>query len=213
VKVRPVAIIWCAIALHVLWGCLLLINGAVVDATALHAFAGLSRYLTAAILFAVAAMAIAGVTWHGPRPLTLALLLPQQAVLSISALSAIMAVFEGRYGDGVPRPWYFILADQAPVILTMVLHTIAVAQLHMTGGPAADLRAKLAHVQEEAERLRTRLADRHSEIAGSPDGLADGAWPGAGPSAEAGAGNSDKSSAKAGEGSENGGAGERDRSR
>jgi hypothetical protein len=122
------------------------------------------RLLTAAILFGVAAMAAVGVCRRGPRRVTLALLLPQQAVLSISAMSAITAVVSGRYGDGVPRPWYFILADQAPVILTMVLHTIAVVQLHLTRVPTGDLRVKLAVVQEEAERLRAMLAARRDEI-------------------------------------------------
>ncbi|HZB30741.1 MAG TPA: hypothetical protein VE465_11305 [Streptosporangiaceae bacterium] len=157
-KVRPVAIIWCAIALHLLWGCLLLINDRALGATALHAFGGMPRLITAVILFGVAAMAAVGVVWDGPRTLTLALMLPQQAVLSISAMSAVTAVIDGRYGDGVPRPWYFILADQAPVILTMVLHTIAVVQLHLIRVPAGDLRLKLATVEEEAERLRAKLA-------------------------------------------------------
>lgn len=163
-KVRPIAIIWCAIALHLLWGSLLLVNDRALGATALHAFAGMPRLLTAAVLFAVAATAAVGVVWRAPRPVTLALLLPQQAVLSISAMSAITAVVGGRYGDGVPRPWYFILADQAPVILTMVLHTIAVVQLHLTRVPTGDLRVKLAGVQEEAERLRAMLAARRDEL-------------------------------------------------
>ncbi len=179
-KVRPVAIIWCAIALHVLWGCLLLINDQALGATALHAFAGLPRLLTSAILFAVAALAAVGVSLRGPRRLTLALLLPQQAVLSISAMSAVIAVITSRYGDGVPRPWYFILADQAPVILTMVLHTIAVVQLHMTGGVASDLRIKLAAVQEESELLRKKLADRRGELRGSGEGGGNGELSGGG---------------------------------
>jgi hypothetical protein len=172
VKVRPVAIIWCAIALHALWGCLLLINDRALGATALHAFGGMPRLLTAGILFGVAAMAAVGVVWDRPRKATLALLLPQQAVLSISAMSAVMAVVHGRYGDGVPRPWYFILADQAPVILTMVLHTVAVVQLHMTRVPTGDLQLKLAAVQEEAERLRAKLAAQRDEISGR--GLGEG---------------------------------------
>jgi uncharacterized membrane protein YgcG len=159
VRVRPVAIVWCAVALHLLWGCLLLVSGRVLGATALHAFAGLPRLLTAGIMFSVAAMAAVGVTRHGPRRVTLALLLPQQAVLSISAMSAVSAVAESKYGDGVPRPWYFILADQAPVIMTMVLHTIAVVQLHLTSERStAQLRARLAAVQLEADRLRVKIS-------------------------------------------------------
>jgi hypothetical protein len=197
VKVRPVAIIWCAIVLHVVWGCLLLINDKALGATALHAFRGMPRLLTAAILFAVAAMAAVGVTLRGPRRLTLALLLPQQAILTISAMSAVVAVITSRYGDGVPRPWYFILADQAPVILTMVLHTIAVVQLHMTGDAPDDLRAKLAAVQDDAERLGMRLAHESDRLA-----------PGEMERAEPGGGEM-----RGGELSENGGAAGRERSR
>jgi hypothetical protein len=187
VKVKPLAIIWCAIALHLLWGCLLVINDRALGATALHAFAGLPRLLTAAIFLTVAALAAVGIIWRGPRWATLALLLPQQAVLTISAMSAITAVITGRYGDGVPRPWYFILADQAPVILTMVLHTVAVVQLHMSSPPADDLRTKLAAVQEEAERLRTKLADRREVLRGGgrvDGGLGDGALGDGGEAAE-----------------------------
>ncbi|HEX6469339.1 MAG TPA: hypothetical protein VF069_09605 [Streptosporangiaceae bacterium] len=165
-KVRPVAIVWCAVALHLTWGCLLLISGKVLGATALHAFEGLPRLLTAAIMFSVATMAAVGAVRRGPRPVTLGLLLPQQAVLSISAMSAVSAVAHSRYGDGVPRPWYFILADQTPVIMTMVLHTIAVVQLHLTDQPpTAHLRARLAAVQQEADRLRLKI---------SGDGAGDG---------------------------------------
>ncbi|HEU5160220.1 MAG TPA: hypothetical protein VFU43_24700 [Streptosporangiaceae bacterium] len=178
-KVRPVAIIWCAIVLHLLWGCLLLVNDKALGATALHAFAGMPRQLTAAILFVVAGLAAVGVVRPHSRTVSLALLLPQQAVLSISAMSAILAVIDGQYGDGVSRPWYFILADQAPVILTMVLHTIAVVQLHMAPAPAPDpasrpdgeLHAKLVGVQEEAEQLRRRLAERRGELSGGEEAV------------------------------------------
>lgn len=163
-KVRPVAIIWCAVGLHVLWGCLLVVNGQVLGATALHAFADVPRLVTAAVLLTAAGMAAFGVTRRERRWLSLAMLLPQQGILSISALSAVMAVVHSRYGDGVPRPWYFILADQAPVIFTMVLHTIAVVQLHMAGHRGNGLRVRLDAVQSEAERLRAKLADQATEV-------------------------------------------------
>jgi hypothetical protein len=164
VKVRPVAIIWCAVGLHVLWGCLLLVNGKVLGTTALHAFADVPRLVTAAVLLVAAAMAAFGAARNEHRWLSLTMLLPQQGILSISALSAVIAVIHSQYGDGVPRPWYFILADQAPVILTMMLHTIAVVQLHMTGRPVNGLRARLDAVQNEAERLRAKLADQAAEL-------------------------------------------------
>ena len=40
------------------------------------------------------------------------------------------AVLVGHYGDGVPRPALYILADQAPAIIAFVLHTAAVIEMH-----------------------------------------------------------------------------------
>jgi hypothetical protein len=168
VKVRPVAIIWCAVALHLLWGCLLIVNGEVLGATSLHAFADMPRQLTAAMLFIASGAAVVGVTRRERRLLGLTLLLPQQGILSISALSALLAVVSSRYGDGVARPWYFILADQAPVFITLVLHTIAVVQLHMTERSGNGLRARLDAVQSEAERLRSKLAGKSAELPRPP---------------------------------------------
>jgi hypothetical protein len=168
VKVRPVAIIWCAVALHVLWGCLLLFNGDTLGATSLHAFAEMPRLLTAAMLFVAAGMAVFGVTRRKRGLLSLTMLFPQQGILSISALSVLLAVIHSQYGDGVSRPWYFILADQAPVILTLVLHTIAVVQLHMTDRSGNGLRARFDAVESEAERLRSKLADKAAELPRPP---------------------------------------------
>jgi hypothetical protein len=165
VRVRPVAIIWCAVALHALWGCLLLVDGQVRGATSISAFAGVPRMPLAAVFFAVSVAAAAGVTSRRGTWLRLALLLPQQAVLSVSAVSAITAVILSRYGDGVERPWHFILADQAPMILTVVLHTIAVVQLHLPRRATADLAATVDAVRSKADRLRAMFADKAMERA------------------------------------------------
>jgi hypothetical protein len=159
-RVRPVAIIWCAVALHVMWGCLLLFDGRVLGATALSAFADVPRFVMAGVFFLVAALAVVGVTRRHGTWLSLALLLPQQAVLTVSAVSAVMAVIHSEYGDGVARPWHFILADQAPVILTVVLHTIAVVQLHLPRPPDVALQTAVDTVQNEASRLRGLLSHK-----------------------------------------------------
>jgi hypothetical protein len=160
VLVRPVAIIWCAVALHVLWGCLLLIDGDVLGATSISAFSDVPPMLMAAVFFAVAVMAAVGVTRRRGTWLSLAMLVPQQAILSVSAVSAIVAVLYSRYGDGVERPWHFILADQAPVILTVVLHTIAVVQLHLPRRADRTLWDTVQAVQGRADSLRDMLAQR-----------------------------------------------------
>jgi hypothetical protein len=146
------------VALHVLWGFLLLVDAEALGATSLHAVSRLPRLLVASMLFAVAALAVVSVTRRRSSWVSLALVLPQQAVLSISAFSAIAAVVTSTYGDGVPRPWSFILADQAPVILTLVLHTIAVVQLH-TSHRVDALHSAVDAMQSEADRLRDTVAD------------------------------------------------------
>src|SRR5260370_34584692 len=88
----------------------------------------------------------------------MAALLPQQGLLTISAYAALLAAIDAHYGGGVIRPRMFILADQAPVIITMVLHTAAMVELHARR-PADDVvRAEFRAMNAGAERLRTALA-------------------------------------------------------
>jgi hypothetical protein len=160
VRPRSSWIIWYAILLHTLWGVLLLINQVPYGATAIHIYGGVPRYLMAALFFAASGLAVYGVTRPHPTWQSLASLLPQQGLLTVSAYAAFVAVIISRYGDGVLRPRVFILADQAPVILTMILHTAAVVEMHASR-PAEDvLRASLGAIQGEAERLREALTEK-----------------------------------------------------
>ncbi|HKB32058.1 MAG TPA: hypothetical protein VKD26_14640 [Streptosporangiaceae bacterium] len=94
----------------------------------------------------------------------MAALLPQQGLLTISAYAALLAVIDAHYGDGVIRPRMFILADQAPVIITMVLHTAAMVELHARR-PADDVvRSAFGAMNAEAERLRTALAEKAATL-------------------------------------------------
>jgi hypothetical protein len=160
VRPRSSWIIWYAILLHTLWGVLLLLDQAPYGATATHIYAGVPRFLMAALFFAASGLAVYGVTRPHPTWQSLASLLPQQGLLTVSAYAALMAVILSRYGDGVLRPRLFILADQAPAILTMILHTAAVVEMHAKR-PAEDvLRASLGAIQDEAERLREALTEK-----------------------------------------------------
>jgi hypothetical protein len=171
VRPRTSWIIWYAILLHMLWGVLLLINQVPYGATAIHIYAGVPRFLMAAVFLTASGLAVYGVTRPYPTSQGLASLLPQQGLLTVSAYAALVAVILSRYGDGVPRPRLFILADQAPVILTMILHTAAVVEMHAKR-PAEDLlRASLGAIQDEAERLRealTEKADMLRKLEGRP---------------------------------------------
>lgn len=155
---RPVWIIWYAVLLHTLWGCLLLASSRPYGATALHVFAPVPRVLMAALLFLASALAAWGVANRPPSWRTLAALLPQQTILTVSGCAAVAAVVVSQYGDGVARPRLFILADQAPAILVVLLHTAAVVEMHARRSAGQVLAATLAAMEAETELLREKVA-------------------------------------------------------
>ena len=159
-RVRPVWIIWYAVLLHITWGCLLLASQVPFGATALHVYHSVPRIVLAAALFAASGLAIWGVTRRRPSWQSLATLLPQQAIMTFSAYAAVVAVAVAHYGDGVPRPRLFILADQIPAVLTMVLHTAAVIEMHARLPAGTALRASLGELDAGSERLRDDVAEK-----------------------------------------------------
>jgi hypothetical protein len=158
--VRPVWIIWYAVLLHITWGCLLLASRDPYGATALHVYHWVPRVVLAAALFAASGLAIWGGTRRRPSWQGLAALLPQQAILTFSAYAAVVAVAVAHYGDGVPRPRLFILADQVPAVLAMVLHTAAVIEMHARWPVGTALRASLGELDAGSERLRGDLREK-----------------------------------------------------
>ena len=130
-RVSQAWIIWYAVVLHTLWGCLLLLSPAAYGATTLHVFRDLPRSVMAGALFSASGLAVWALTRRQPSLKSLAALLPQQALLTLSAYAAVAAVFAAHYGDGVARPSVFILADQAPAIIAFVLHTAALIEIHV----------------------------------------------------------------------------------
>ena len=146
-------IIWYAILLHTLWGCLLLASQKPYGATALHVYSPVPRLVMAGALLTASVLAAWAITRRQPSWQTLAALLPQQAILTVSAYAAAAAVVTAHYGDGVIRPRPFILADQAPVILVFVLHTAAVVEMHARRTTAEILQTTLAAMDTEADRL------------------------------------------------------------
>jgi hypothetical protein len=159
-RVRPVWIIWYAVLLHITWGCLLLASPTPYGATALHVYDGVPRVVLVAVLFAASGLAMWGATRRRPSWQGLASLLPQQAILTLSAYGAVAAVAVAHYGDGVPRPRLFILADQAPALLALVLHTAAVIEMHARWPVGDTLRASLGELDAQAERLRGDLKEK-----------------------------------------------------
>ena len=129
-------IVWFATIQHIVWGLLLIPTGVALNATALSAFREHSEHhvLIAVLLFTAAACAALGLTRPTLGWRSMLLMLPQQAILTVSAVTALLAITTGRYGDGVERPQAFIAADQLPVILLLVFYTVAVIDLHLPKG-------------------------------------------------------------------------------
>jgi hypothetical protein len=157
-KPRPVWIIWYAVVLHALWGVLVLAHRSAEGATPLSAYRPLPRPVVGLALLAVAALAAYGIGRTRQHPtLSLLALMPQQGLLAVSTMASVVAVARGEYGDGVVRPRLFILADQAPIILTLVLHTIALVVTYMPRPGHDALRDAVRAVRAEADRLLLSL--------------------------------------------------------
>jgi hypothetical protein len=148
--------IWYAILLHTLWACLLLASLKPYGATALHVYSPVPRLLMAGVLLTASVLAVWAITRRQPSWQTLAALLPQQAILTVSAYAAVAAVVVSHYADGVIRPRPFILADQAPAILAFALHTAAVVEMHARRTTAEVLQATLTAMDTESDQLSPR---------------------------------------------------------
>lgn len=113
--------------LHLMQGVLLIYADGAADGVSsmasLIAIFGSSFYvgiiLIMASLFAVGGIAVPLVSaW-----LRVAAVLPQQLILLIVAFGAIRYSVDARFADGVLRSSSFILTDQLPPIVLMLMHT------------------------------------------------------------------------------------------
>jgi len=118
-----------AVALHYLWAACVVVDRTALYATALHVFyavMGWPHWIMPAVFAAVATMAMMALFLPDVGKVAIALMLPQQVMLMISAYGAIQATVAGHFGDGIERSHTFILADQAPAIIAAVGHTLAI---------------------------------------------------------------------------------------
>lgn len=114
-----------AVALHLAWAVILLIDHSAVNATAVHA---LHRWIALPWLPASVALAalcaVCAMAWNSRW--TLVLLLPQQILLMMSAAGAVEAIWLSQFADGVIRARAFIAADQLYSVLAAMGHTLAI---------------------------------------------------------------------------------------
>jgi hypothetical protein len=122
--------IWFAVMLHASWTVALLADPATKNATAVHGPAVLfpNRYGLALLLVVVASCATGGIFMQLSR-LKIALLVPQQIMLGFSAAAAIEAMTAGHFADGIRRSQWFIISDQAPAVIALVVHSVTILYL------------------------------------------------------------------------------------
>jgi hypothetical protein len=127
--------VWFAVLLHGLWASLLLFSDDPKNVTAIAALAELFPAKTglAIVLIAVASCASYGILRDsGPVGSRVMLLLPQQLVLGVSAAGALRAMWIGQFADGIDRPVTFLIADQSPAVLALLIHSATIVYLALT---------------------------------------------------------------------------------
>jgi hypothetical protein len=122
--------IWFAVLLHITWVVSLLVDSSSTHATAVHGPAVLfpNHYGLALLLTTVAACATGAIFMELSR-LKIALLVPQQIMLGISAAATIQAMSLGHFADGVGRPRGFIISDQVPAVIALIVHSCTILYL------------------------------------------------------------------------------------
>jgi hypothetical protein len=119
-------IILYAIVVHVITGVVLILNPDAGASTGPSSVVQLffDSSLFAGVAMLVAAALAAGASLH--RPWRSWAYWPQQLLLVVAAIGALVAVVMGNYADGVVRPTMFIATDQLPVMLMPIFHAIAI---------------------------------------------------------------------------------------
>jgi hypothetical protein len=127
IKRYPLIVLFAAV-LHYVWAASLIADTRAGDATSLSGLVHLfGSRPTILVLLVVATLALAYVFLFSQRGLTAAIFaVPQQAVLLVSAWTAVAAMASGHFADGVERPIPFIIADQSPAVIAAILHAAAI---------------------------------------------------------------------------------------
>jgi hypothetical protein len=76
------------------------------------------------ILFLVAECAVAGFLAPG-KTWRIGLIIPQQLVLTLSAVGVINAMYLSQFADGVIRSRWFLINDQGAIVMLFIGHTVA----------------------------------------------------------------------------------------
>lgn len=120
--------IWGLIVLHGLWAAALLISPAANGATALSGLLAVIHdpIVLSVSLIAASCSAIYALAGQHDGYTRLLLLMPQQLIATVVATNAIYYMFLGHFADGVQRSSLFLVVDQSPTVIFMIIYTIAV---------------------------------------------------------------------------------------
>lgn len=66
--------------------------------------------------------------WHGKLIVAVACCAPQQVLVVIGAVGAVIAGMEQRYADGTAHLRWFIWADQIYLVLLAIFHSCALSK-------------------------------------------------------------------------------------
>lgn len=120
-------ILWYAVALQSLWGAALLVSSHALRPTPLGPVTyAVPHRLAGAVFLATSALAATALRRSWPPAKDMLALMPQQALLVLSAVGSAHAIFAGHYADGVSRSHLFILIDQSPAVLMAAWHSWSV---------------------------------------------------------------------------------------
>jgi hypothetical protein len=113
--------------MHILWGILLFANGGALHIAAtstLLQVVGEGHYWLRASAYIIAGLMPSVLLWRPGSVVGLASVLPQQILIIMSGISAVVAITTGHYADGVIRPPLFIAMDQGIYIIAALLHAL-----------------------------------------------------------------------------------------
>lgn len=139
----PFMVVACVIAMQFIWAIGLAIDSSSHYATAVHALMALTQDQMAVSRILIVSTLLATVGFLSENLLVkIMFLLPQQVLLTISAIGCISAMYSSSFADGVIRSRWFIILDQSPVVLFWLGHTIVL--LIMAAHRDNDHRATMA---------------------------------------------------------------------
>ena len=118
---------------HLVWATILLFSDAPLHVTSMAEVPwNFSPYFASFVYSSTAILAIYGMfsKRFANSPLSVAFIIPQQALLLYGASTVLKCVIRGSYADGTVVPYAHLWADQQYVFTNSILHSIALIDWH-----------------------------------------------------------------------------------